>query len=273
MKRLLSVLLLALILSLGLISCGEEETEEEVDITPVIFSGSTHMQEFMNKVSYSYQDVKIDVYGIDTGNGIAALLQGDCDVAMAARPITAEELAEGADLGIEEILIGKDAIMIFVHVSNPVDGLTLEQLKGVYTGEITNWSELGGADLEIVPFSRDQVSGTANMFQELALDGEGYGQNVSFQDSYTELFNAMDKTPGGISFFGVGRYSDTLTPIALDGVLATPELIRSGEYPLIYNFNFYHRNDIRPEAKAVLDYMLTAEGLEYVTSAGYVAVK
>jgi len=277
MKRLLTALLLTTILSLGLISCGEEETEETIDMQAldhIVFNGSNHVQEIIDLIARDYKDVIIETYGPASSKGIAALLQGDADVAMSSRPIKEEEMAEGVELGIVEIPVAVDAILVYVNAANTaIEGLTMEQLKAIYTSEITNWSELGGEDLKISPYSCDPaISGSAVVFADRVMDGAEYGETVLYKDGPDALFTAMDTAPGGIYYFGSGMQYHLHTPIALNGLHATPESVRSGEYPMIRTLYIYYKEDIRPEAKAVLDYLLSKEGQEYVTNAGYYLV-
>ncbi len=119
-------------------------------------------------------DIDISVQGGGSGVGITSLIDGTCDIGNSSRPVKEEEVAKAKEKGIELFasIIARDAIAVIIHPSNKIDALTLEQIKAIYTGAISNWSQVGGADRVIVVVSRDSASGTFEAFNELALHKE-----------------------------------------------------------------------------------------------------
>ena len=138
-------------------------------------------------------EVNITVRGGGSGNGIAALIDGATDIADASRFIKSDELKNAMNNDIYPVphRVAKDGIAVVIHPSNPVDNLTLEQLQQIYTGKITNWSELGGADEEIVVVSRDSSSGTFEVFGEIAVGGERVIPSALMQASNVAIVSTV----------------------------------------------------------------------------------
>ena len=192
---------------------------------------------------------------------------------MASRDLTAEEEAEG----LVPTSIAIDGIAIIVNAENPVTGLTSEQITKIFSGEITNWSEVGGNDAEIIVVSREAGSGTRGAFEELlSLEQDG----ISLVDEAAEVFCASNgevkqnivSKPNAIGYLSLGLVDDTVRALDVDSVQATSENILAGTYPVARPFLFVTKGEPAGEVKEFIDYVLSAEGQELVASENYIRV-
>jgi len=178
--------------------------------------------------------VKIHVHGGGSGRGISALISGDCDIADASRPIEAREIELAINKGVEPTahVIGLDAIAVIVHPSNPLSKLTSRQLKDIFTGKITDWSEVTGYKKGwILVVSRDAESGTFSTFTELALDKAEVTPEALQKASNQEVASTVEGKANSIGYVGLGYVSNRVKAVSINGVSAAKETARSGEYP------------------------------------------
>ncbi len=223
----------------------------------------------------------IQVTGGGSGVGIAALIDGTTDVANASRPIKDVEIEAAKGKGVDplEFAVAMDGIAVIINPDNPVDEFTLVQIKGIYTGEIKNWKEVGGPDLTVITYGRQSSSGTYVYFKEHVLEDEDYRTDNQELSGNSLLCDSISKDAAGIAYVGVG-YASKRDDIVIAGVKANDaseavvpniETVSSGEYP-ISRFLYNYTNG-KPEgaAKAYLAYALsdegqaTAEEVEYIT--------
>ena len=231
--------------------------------------------------------VSIAVSGPGSGVGIAYLIDGTTDVAQASRGIKTAEIEAAQDNGVDpyEIQVATDALSVIVHPSNPVSELTIAQISAIYTNQITNWSEVGGNDAEIVVISRDTNSGTHVFFKEhvvqmagLATEDESleYGPDVLFLPSTKQGVDEVAQNPNAIFYPGLGYLTDDVKPLAIKntasdaGVLPSVETALDGSYPIARPLLFYTDGEPTGAIKAFIDYCLSAEGQAKVTEVGYV---
>jgi len=213
----------------------------------LVIKGSDTMlpiaQQWAQNFSQSHPGININVTGGGSSTGIVALINGTCDIAGASRTMKdkEKEAARAKGLDIKEIPVARDGLTIAVHPSNPVKSLTLEQVAGVYRGEINNWKEIGGPDLKIVAYGRDPASGTYGYFQEDVLKGGRYRTDMISTPSTNQIANGVAGNPGGIGYIGVAYASAFGSkikemPIAFKAgdtaILPTQENILSGKYPI-----------------------------------------
>ena len=231
--------------------------------------------------------VSIAVSGPGSGVGIAYLIDGTTDVAQASRGIKTAEIEAAQDNGVDpyEIQVATDALSVIVHPSNPVSELTIAQISAIYTNQITNWSEVGGNDAEIVVISRDTNSGTHVFFKEhvvqmagLATEDESleYGPDVLFLPSTKQGVDEVAQNPNAIFYPGLGYLTDDVKPLAIKntasdaGVLPSVETALDGSYPIARPLLFFTDGEPTGAIKAFIDYCLSAEGQAKVTEVGYV---
>ena len=218
------------------------------------------------------EDVNISVRGGGSGNGIAALIDGTTDIADASRFIKQTEVKNAVENGFYPVphRVAMDGIAVIVHPSNPVESLTLDELKQIYTGQITNWSELGGDDEEIVVVSRDSSSGTFEVFGEIAMQGERLTPNALLQASNGSILSVVSDTEGAIGYVGLGYLDDTTKAVKVNGVTPSNATVASGEFPIARPLFMF--TDGWPEGLTLrfINFVLSQEGQKIVEEQGFV---
>jgi len=289
-KRLFIILpvvaVVALIVAIIVLSSGGGSSIKIIGSNTVTPLSSVWAEEFMN----TYPDVSISVSGPGSGVGIAALIDGTTDICQASRTIKQSEIdqAEANDVEPYEIQVATDALSVVVHPSNPVSELTTVKLSAIYTGEITNWDEVGGNDVEIVAIARDTNSGTHVFFkehvvqmQELPTEDKSleYGGNVLMLPSTEEGVSQVANNPNAIFYPGLGYVTEEVKPLAIKrtadstGVLPTVQTALNGTYPIARPLLFYTNGEPTGVIKDFIDYCLSPEGQEKVIEVGYVPLQ
>ncbi len=220
-------------------------------------------------------EADITVRGGGSGVGIAALIDGTIDIADASRAIKSEEIEEAKAKGIEPFatVIAKDGICVIIHPSNSVKGLSLEDLKAIYTGQISEWSKVGGEAKPIVVISRDTASGTFETFNELALKEEKARDDALMLASNQAVATTVAKTPGAIGYVGLGYLSDKVKALEIDGVEPSEKTVVSGEYKLSRPLFMYTNGKPKGLAKKFIDFVLSLAGQRIVEDVGFVPLR
>ena len=243
----------------------------------MVILGQRWAEDFMKKST----DAKLQVTGGGSGTGIAALINGTTDIAMSSRPIKEAEVqkVKARDPnGPKEIAVAKDGITFYVHESNPVEALSVEQLKSIYLGDLTNWKEVGGPDKTIVLYSRENSSGTYVFVKDEVLKGEDFAPEAQTLPGTAAVVNAVSKETYGIGYGG-GAYAKGIKELKVrktagsEAVAPTQENIRSGRYPLSRDLFFYLPGTASGPTQAFIDFALSPEGQKIVTEVGYFPVK
>lgn len=273
-KSKLGFTVLAAVLAVGLMVIVPTFAAKNLTIkgsTTVLPVSQSCAEAFMNK----HSDVNISVQGGGSGVGIASLIDGTCDIADASRPIKDKEIAKAEENGIDpyENVVALDGIAVIVHPSNPVDGLSIEQIKKIYTGEASNWNEVGGKDMKVVVISRDSASGTFETFNELALDKEKVRPDALLQASNQAVAQTVSRTKGAVGYVGLGYLSSSVKGVAVDGVEPTKANVVKGSYKLARELYMYTDGPPQGLVKDFIDFVLSEEGQKLVEKAGFVAVK
>jgi len=252
-------------------------------VTPL---SSVWAEEFMG----TNADVSIAVSGPGSGVGIAALINGTTDICQASRQIKQSEIDQAEANGVEpyEIQVATDALSVVVHPSNPVSELTILQLSAIYTGEITNWNEVGGNDIEIVAIARDTNSGTHVFFKEHVVQMQGlpaedksleYGGNVLMLPSTEEGVNQVADNPNAVFYPGLGYVTEAVKSLAIKqtadstGILPSLQTALDGTYPIARPLLFYTDGEPTGVIKDFVDYCLSPEGQDKVIEIGYVPLQ
>ncbi|MCD6352984.1 MAG: phosphate ABC transporter substrate-binding protein [Proteobacteria bacterium] len=220
-------------------------------------------------------DVNISVQGGGSGVGIASLIDGTCDIADASRPIKDKELEKAVSRGIDPTanVIAMDGIAVIVHPSNTATALTEKQLKDIYTGKISDWSQAGGSGGKIVVISRDSASGTFETFNKLALDKVRVRPDALMQASNKAVATIVAKTPGAIGYVGLGYLSSNVKALFIDGVKPSNETVLTGDYVLARPLFMYTNGKPTGYVKAFFDFVLSEEGQKMVENLGFVGLK
>lgn len=284
------VLALAAVLALGLVGCGPADTEQtgtegtgEAELTGAIsVEGSDTMVNLGQAWAEVFQTqnpgVMISLKGGGSGTGIAALINGTVDFAAASREMKDEEITEAEGKGVSpvEVEVAKDALAVVVHPDNPATGLTLDQLSGIYRGEITNWKDVGGPDKGIVLLSRDSSSGTFEYFKEavVAKDDENaeFAKEAKLLPSTQAIVDETKANPDAIGYIGLGYITPDVKALEIDGTAATLDSALGGTYVLSRGLYMYSNGEPTGAAKAYVDWILSAEGQTVVEDQGFVPV-
>lgn len=230
-----------------------------------------------------HPDVRISVTGGGSGTGIAAMINGTVDIANASREMKAEEIAAAQANGIspKEFVVARDAIAIVVHPSNPVNGLTLQQLSDIYTGKITNWKEVGGEDRPIVLLSRESNSGTYVYFLEHVIrlgDPKSdllFSPDTLLMPSSEGISAEVRQNPNAIGYDGLGYVTPDLKVLAIARNAAGPyvlpsiETVNDGSYPISRPLYMYTAGEPTGVVKEYLEWIL-GEGQTLVSELGFV---
>ena len=255
-----------------------EETSAEEEAAPadlegsITMAGSTSMEKFANALAESFMEVypNVTVQAEFTGSsaGIEAVLAGQCDIGNSSRNLTEDEIAKGA----AENIVAIDGIAIVTDAANTVSDLTKDQLIAVYSGETTNWSDLGGADQPIVVVGREAGSGTRGAFEEI-LGLEDACKYANELDSTGAVMAKVASTPGSIGYVSLDVLDDTVKALTLEGVEANEENIKSGDYFLSRPFVMATKGAIEEQSEliqALFDYVYSEEGDALIQDVGLI---
>lgn len=233
-----------------------------------------------------HPEVRISVTGGGSGTGIASLINGTADIANASRPMKAEEQKQAQDNGIEpvEFVIARDAIAVIVNPHNPVSQLTLLQLSAIYSGQLTNWSQVGGENRPIVLLSRETNSGTHVYFLEHVLR-LGKSDNKTLFSPDTLLMPSSEgisaeirQNPNALGYDGLGYVTSDMKTIAVAAqagepyVLPAIETVNDKTYPIARDLYMYTRGQPTGNVKAYLDWILSPAAQKIVAELGFVPV-
>jgi phosphate transport system substrate-binding protein len=233
--------------------------------------------ELAEQVSADPRMPLVSVTAGGSGVGIAALVEGNTDLAMSSRDIKLEEKIRIRSRGEDftEIVIGFDALALIVHPSNPVDSLSLQQIKGIFQGTITNWKEVGGRDLPIVPFNRESSSGTYEFFKKVVLSKERFGK-LQTVGANGELAEKVASSPNSIGYVGIAFVDERMVkavriynPATGRSVAATIKNSMNGSYPLARPLYFYYLNRDEARVKPIIDLITSERGQRMVLKTGY----
>jgi phosphate transport system substrate-binding protein len=223
---------------------------------------------------------KIQVTGGGSGTGFAALVNGTTDIANASRKIKADEVdkvRQRYSVLPVETSVAKDGVALYVNEANGVSQLTIEQLHGLYAGDVTNWKQVGGADAPVVLYSRENSSGTYVFFKENVLKGDDYAASAQTLPGTAAVVNAVSKEKNGIGYGGAA-YAKGVKEVKVvgkdgQGYAPTSENVKSGKYPLARDLFVYTRGKPSGDAKDFIDYCLSPEGQALVVKVGYFPIK
>jgi phosphate transport system substrate-binding protein len=275
MKTITRALVAVLALSIASASAEEKITVKGSD-TMVILA-----QRWAEKYMSKHSDVTIQVTGGGSGTGISALINGTTDICNASRPMKPSERdklkVRFGSLGVE-IKSAKDGLSVYVHESSPVTELSLEQLKAIYTGEVTNWKAFGGRDERIIVYGRENNSGTYVYFKDNVLDGEDYAPTMQSMPGTAAVVNAVVKDRAGIGYGGAA-YGKGIREIKVKkddkspAYAPTAENIKSGTYPITRFLYMYVKNRPTGAMKEYIDWILSDDGQAVVNEVGYFPIR
>ncbi|OAV68825.1 phosphate ABC transporter substrate-binding protein [Bacteroidales bacterium Barb6] len=220
----------------------------------------------------------VTVTGGGSGVGISSLLEGTTDIAQLSRKIKFDEkqkLQEGGKTA-KEVIAAYDALAIVVHPSNKVKDLTREQLEGIFTGKITNWKEVGGEDLKIIPYSRETSSGTYEFFKESVLKNKNYMNGIMSMPATGAIIQSISQTKGAIGYVGLAYLNKDVkaTRVSYDKgtTFVEPSVAnaKNETYPIVRPLYYYYEIKAEKKVKPFIDYVLSEEGQKIVTEIGFI---
>ncbi|MBR2421292.1 MAG: phosphate ABC transporter substrate-binding protein [Oscillospiraceae bacterium] len=263
MKKLICMIL-TLVMALSLVACGNKE--EKVVST----DGSTSMQKVINALGEAFMEdtgAKFTYNATGSGTGIKAVKDGTCDIGLSSRYLKDSEKAEG----LQETILAIDGIAIIVHTDNAVADLTVEQISAIIKGEITNWSEVGGKDGEIVCIGREESSGTRDGFESIT-DTEGACKYRQELTSNGAVLTAVAENPNAIGYVSLSSVKDTAKAISVGGVAPSEATIKDGSYAVQRPFVLVTKEgvELREAAQAFFDFATSSAANEIISAAGVV---
>lgn len=250
---------------------------------PLTIKGSDTMvvltQRWAEKYMKAHHEAKVQVTGGGSGTGLSSLINGTTDIATSSRPIKEAEqsqLRARFKSSGEEVAVAKDGVTFYVNEKNPLTSLTIEQLRKIYLGDITNWKEVGGPDAPLVLYSRENSSGTYVFVKDHLLGGEDYSATAQTLPGTAAVVNAVAKEKHGIGYGGAAYakgVKELKIKVGAEEFGPSPENVKSGKYPLARDLFFYLRAKPSGDARAFIDYCLSDAGQQVVTQVGYFRVK
>ena len=282
MKKFLAMALAA-VMVLALAACGSKndnsaDTNTDGSNTETTLSGtvstdgSTSMEKVINSLGESFmamnKDVKFTYNPTGSGSGIQAVSEGRCDIGLSSRALKDDEKASG----LVETVVALDGIAIVVNPENPVSDLDIDTIAKIYTGEITNWKDVGGNDAEIVLIGREAGSGTRDGFESITdtKDACQYRQELT---STGDVINTVSQNPDAIGYASLSAVGDSVKALTVGGVEATEATVKDGSYVVQRPFVLVTKEGTKlsPAAQAFFDYALSADAASIIAAAGAVA--
>ncbi len=251
-----------------LTACGRSTQAADQQLT---LTGSTSVGPFAEQLAERYEQHhpgrRISVQSLGSTAGIQAAENGTVEIGMSSRHLEPDEAEQ-----LTPIEIARDALAIIVHPTNPVANLTTEQVRAIFSGEIGNWRNVGGHDALIVIVTREAGSGTYGAFEELVMDKRLPAPRALRQGSNGAVRQIVAKDPDAIGYISLGIVDNTVKPVAVDGVQASTEAVRAGQYKLVRPFLFVQRKNatLSPLAEDFLRYVLSPEGQRELVQAGLI---
>lgn len=256
-------------------SAAESSVAESTLSGSITMVGSTSMEKLANALAEAFMDsnpeVTVSAEFVGSSAGVEAVLNNTADVGNSSRNLKEEEIANGA----AENIVAIDGIAVCVDTANTVAGLTKQQLTDIYTGTITNWSEVGGSDAPIIVVGREAGSGTRGAFEEL-LEIEDACAYANELDSTGAVMARVASTPGAIGYVSLDALDDSVIALALDDVAATAENILAGNYFLSRPFVMATNGEIAAQNELVqawFDFVYSAEGQAIASDVGLITVE
>ena len=252
---------------------GDAESGSTESLSGVVNTdGSTSMADVVAVLREAFNeqnpDVVINYSGTGSGAGIEAVMAGNVDIGLSSRALTDEEKAAGA----VENIVALDGVAVIVNPENPVTDLTQEQIAQIFTGEITNWSELGGEDLEIAVYGREAGSGTRGAFEEI-LDIEDACDYTNEYGSTGDVIGGVAGNANAIGYASLSAVDDTVKAVNVGGVECSESTVKDGSYAIQRPFVMVTMEGVAlsEQAQAFLEFALSEEVAEYIAIAGAVA--
>ncbi len=235
-----------------------------------IAGGTAHipvMEEAAKRIMEFNPRIRITIAGGGSGVGVRKLADGLVDIGNTGRPLTEEEKES---FGLETFPFAVDGIAVVVHPENPVEGLSSEQVRRIFAGELRKWSEVGGGEGAIHLYTRDEASGTRTVFWKKLLEKGPIDQRAVVVPSNGAMRVAVSEDPLAIGYLSIGHVDSTVKALPIDGVLPSQENAASGTYWVARKLYMNTKGKPQGLAKAFIEYILGPEGAEIIRNKGYI---
>ena len=279
MKKLISLVLAALMALSLFAACGTDNTDTEdntdtAEVTGTVSTdGSTSMEKVIMSLGESFEaennGITVSYNPTGSGSGITAVSEGRCDIGLASRALKDDEKAAG----LEETVLALDGIAIIVNPENEVSDLTIEQIADIYTGKITNWKDVGGADAEIVLIGREAGSGTRDGFESIT----GTEDKCQYRQELTstgDVITTVAGNPNAIGYASLASVKDTVKALSVGGVAPTEATVSDGSYEVQRPFVLVTKSgtELSAAAQKFFDYATSTAANDVISAAGAVPV-
>ena len=275
MKKIITILCIA-VMALSLFAgCGQKADDNNTAAAggTVSTDGSTSMEKVIGALGESFMEANsgttFTYNPTGSGSGIQAVSEGRCDIGLSSRALKDDEKASG----LKETTLALDGIAIIVNPQNPVKDLTLEQIAKIYTGEITNWKDVGGNDAEIVLIGREAGSGTRDGFESITdtKDSCKYRQELT---STGDVITTVSTNPDAIGYASLAALKDNVKALTVGGIAPTEDTVKDGSYVIQRPFVLVTKDgaELSTAAQAFFDYATSADAADLIAAAGAVAV-
>lgn len=265
--KILNAAIPLLLAAVALTSCGST-TEKTVST-----DGSTSMEKVIGYLSEAYMadhsDIKVTYNPTGSGSGIQAVQEGRCDIGLSSRSLKDEEKTD-----LNETVVAIDGIAVIVNPENTVTDLTVDEIAQIYTGDITNWNELGGSDAPIVCIGREAASGTRDGFESVI----GIAEQCKYAQELTstgDVVQTVSSNPNAIGYASLASVSDSIAVVSVEGIAPTNDTILNGSYKVQRDFVLVtpKNKELSDEAQNFYDFCMSSSADEYILKAGAVPVE
>jgi len=248
--------------------CGQSGGDTQITVT-----GSTTMLPIVEVAAERFTELnpeyKVLVSGVGSSAGIESVSSGSSDIGTSSRDLKDAEM----DLGLVDTPIAYDAIVVIVHPGNPVDSLSREQVKDIFMGRITNWSEVGGKDLSIGLVNRDEASGTREAFSKIVLDGEPFDPTAAILPGTGQVRSVVAHAEGAVGFISLGFVTSEVRALQIDGVDPTVASVTDGSYRVQRSLHVFTNGEPTGNVASFVEFLLSSEVQdEVVRDAGFVSI-
>lgn len=265
MKKMIAIMMMAALTVAMAAGCG---TKEEGSVST---DGSTSMEKVIGALGEAFEaetGISFTYNPTGSGSGIQAVSEGRCDIGLSSRELKEEEKKDG----LTATVLAYDGIAVIVNPENPVSDLSLEDIAKLYTGEITNWSELGGNDAEVVLIGREAGSGTRDGFESITgtEDACNYRQELT---STGDVITTVAQNPNAIGYASAASVKETVKAVTVNGVAVTDDTIRDGSYVVQRPFVLVTKSDMKlsKAAQQFFEYITSEAANEIIAQAGVVS--
>jgi len=267
------LLVLSILLPLNQGYCGALENFKGLEGTISIAGGTAHipvMNDAAKNIMTFNPEVRITVEGGGTGIGVQKVGEGLVDIGNTGRALSPEEIEK---YGLKSYPFALDGVATVVHPQNPVADLSAEQIRDIFAGKITNWKEVGGKDAAIHLFSRDEASGTREVFWKKLLDKGPVATSANIVPSNGAMKVAVAQDPEAIGYVSIGHVDESVKAVSLAGVAASQENALNGSYPVVRKLYMNTKGDPSGLVQAFIDYILSPDGAEIIKRHGYFSLQ